>query len=1146
MFIRYVTTSVFCLFSIFILLPALAVAQQMPPQRQQSDSEEDADLDCFDCSRGDLLTIDLVTGEVTRRTPPEGVPDVLRLMSAGGQGALVPPGDAEVQKDFSTLSEISNTLIGDYPKHVKIYSWYTNEHGQEVASSCSGTMIDPFHVLTAGHCVYKFEDRDGNDVDDWAHTIRVMPAFDNDAEPFGRAYGMSLHSWAGWTESEDYDWDVAVIDLEWPIGALSGWRGYASNPNCSWYTGGYWEHIGYPSEDPYNGKIMYSQSGQFDGCESEGNEVYFDRNMYKGQSGGGSVRDGNLYTVRSNSTLVGVDDWDTYDVRITNTMWYDITGWIDSDTPGTLDLIPLELTVTADIVLGEFFSFDFLLHNYSSVTATGSWPVGVFLSDDTTIDGNDHFLGTVTISGPIGPKQTVSKHIGLNISCATLPWPSFLGVHLNYADANSGNSWTQPRHAVEVETHRQTPPPLPVLSSPPDFSLCRERDDLVLMWSDTAPLGDYRVQLGTSPESGPYYDTTNNYITVSDLLASTWYYWRVAANNDCSDWSGWTEEHQFRTEPNPNTAAAVISPPDSAHCVSTTPTLQWTQLDGAEGYDVRISPNWCYEGDIITDIGALQVTVPDLLPNTTYYWAVRAHNFCGQTTSWSSAGQFCFTFKTAPTAIDPPTWLSPPDGYICGRPNTTLGWDAGSDPDHFEVQVGTSCGTGEIHSVTSSYTVEGVESEVVYNWRVRTFHECGLVSDWSDCSSFSLDLEPPENPATLGSYSHQVGVWSTDNEVQASWDFAWDDCIGSWPQYASLWDQSPTTEPTVVTSSGEGISSTSPLLDDEQNHWFHLRTVDWAGNPAIETMHLGPFWIDATAPSDVVITSVSVPTNLWGDYGELKVDWNPATDGASGIAGYSYVLDQESISVPDATIDTTLETVTLPLQNGMWMFRIAAIDAAGIRGPVTEIGPIWNNPTYPAFLLPVAGQEIVGGEVLQVQWEQLTGINYAGSLHLSLDGGQSFTQIASLPAEEVENGLFPWAVPAETTTEAVLMLTYRISIGPTRVGSAVFSIRAVSDVDEGMPEAAQAAQMAIFPNPFNPRTTISYTLPAETRVRMTVFDALGRRIRTLANWRQQGPGRHEVEWDGTNDHGLGVSSGVYFSCLETPHGRETKRLTLVK
>jgi hypothetical protein len=83
------------------------------------------------------------------------------------------------------------------------------------------------------------------------------------------------------------------------------------------------------------------------------------------------------------------------------------------------------------------------------------------------------------------------------------------------------------------------------------------------------------------------------------------------------------------------------------------------------------------------------------------------------------------------------------------------------------------------------------------------------------------------------------------------------------------------------------------------------------------------------------------------------------------------------------------------------------------------------------------------------------------------------------------------------------------------------------------------------PNPFNPTVTICFDLSQSAWVRLTVFDARGRRMRALMA-EERSAGRCEVKWDGTSDSGRRVSSGVYFYRLDAGSFRETKRMTLVR
>lgn len=104
------------------------------------------------------------------------------------------------------------------------------------------------------------------------------------------------------------------------------------------------------------------------------------------------------------------------------------------------------------------------------------------------------------------------------------------------------------------------------------------------------------------------------------------------------------------------------------------------------------------------------------------------------------------------------------------------------------------------------------------------------------------------------------------------------------------------------------------------------------------------------------------------------------------------------------------------------------------------------------------------------------------------------------------------------------------------------------------PTAAQAgASMTLaqnVPNPFNPQTVIGFRVPSadaasSTPVRLRVYGADGRLLRTLVNERLPA-GEHEARWDGNDDGGRPVPSGVYLYRLETEGGAESRKMVLLK
>ena len=83
------------------------------------------------------------------------------------------------------------------------------------------------------------------------------------------------------------------------------------------------------------------------------------------------------------------------------------------------------------------------------------------------------------------------------------------------------------------------------------------------------------------------------------------------------------------------------------------------------------------------------------------------------------------------------------------------------------------------------------------------------------------------------------------------------------------------------------------------------------------------------------------------------------------------------------------------------------------------------------------------------------------------------------------------------------------------------------------------------PNPFNPVTTIDYALPRSEVVDLSIYDSGGQRVRRLVAWRQPA-GRHRAVWDGRDDAGRQVASGLYYCELATSGCRASRKMTLIR
>ncbi|MEA1971693.1 MAG: T9SS type A sorting domain-containing protein [Candidatus Cloacimonadota bacterium] len=145
----------------------------------------------------------------------------------------------------------------------------------------------------------------------------------------------------------------------------------------------------------------------------------------------------------------------------------------------------------------------------------------------------------------------------------------------------------------------------------------------------------------------------------------------------------------------------------------------------------------------------------------------------------------------------------------------------------------------------------------------------------------------------------------------------------------------------------------------------------------------------------------------------------------------------------------------------------------------------------------------------------------------------------SVEVEDIDSDLnYEWFVNDEIQTETTFEFSYQFSnIGDFEIKSIAFdeeynietiwtiSVEEGSGVNDLLPLMSKLHQN--FPNPFNPLTTIKYSLKENADIRIDIFNIKGQRIMILVS-QNQDQGDHSVEWNGLDDFGRPVSSGFYF------------------
>lgn len=233
--------------------------------------------------------------------------------------------DSEFELDAGSEDLTTQSVIGrDTRRRIRTTTSYPYRAVGKIDIGCTGTLVGPRHVLTAGHCVYDID----NDL--WYRSLDFSPGQNGSSRPYGKYSWEVAIAASGWVNSHSANHDYAMIILGTNIGNTVGWLSYGWRNPLPKYTVNI---AGYPGDKPYGTmwatycKIAVIRTDRF----------YYPCDTYGGMSGSGVYA---YFSSTGSRIIYGIHAYGTggsypssrYNsaTRITQTKFNAINSWISA------------------------------------------------------------------------------------------------------------------------------------------------------------------------------------------------------------------------------------------------------------------------------------------------------------------------------------------------------------------------------------------------------------------------------------------------------------------------------------------------------------------------------------------------------------------------------------------------------------------------------------------------------------------------------------------------------------------------------------------------------------------------------------------------------------------------------------------------
>lgn len=315
-------------------------------------------------------------------------------------------------------------------------------------------------------------------------------------------------------------------------------------------------------------------------------------------------------------------------------------------------------------------------------------------------------------------------------------------------------------------------------------------------------------------------------------------------------------------------------------------------------------------------------------------------------------------------------------------------------------------------------------------------------------------------------------------------------------------------------------------------------TFEQPKDPKLAVLDMGGMMIadpvavkrDADAAPDTV--TIVAKNFAVGD----TISWSVSREGSFDIT----VLDQEGMMM-DGMMFATTGTMIKVYAKGMG--DAGSLSAYAYSGmDTTNTVTIDFSLENPVELASFGGEMAEAGVVLN--WTTASQTNNAGWRMLRSVDGKTYEAVGEfIPGAGTSDALLSYSFVDNSlpSAEKVYYVLEQVDLDGTIHRSNAVEVT----LGERFVDVPTEFATNVYPNPFNPSTTISYDLPTDALISIVIYDATGQMVRQLVN-EQRLAGRYQVQWDAKDNLGRSVGSGVYIAKVEAGSFSASQKMLLLK